>query len=236
MPFVVAGHRGARNLIPENTLPSLAHAVELGVNELEIDLRPSRDGRIMIIHDATVDRTTDGSGAVRELTFEQLRALDAGNGEQIPTLAEVLDATEVSLQVEIKDPAVIDPVLELLDERPGEISRLAPTSFDAESVHRLARAWPDVCVGLINAVARPGLLDEAIEVGAGRVLVGLESTDTAFVRAAHRYGLQVNVWQVNTVADVHQAVDLGVDGFTTDDPRVVAQAGYTLTDQGLVRT
>lgn len=235
MPFVVAGHRGARNLLPENTLPSLALAADLGVTELEIDLRPSADGEVMVIHDAKVDRTTDGTGEVSALSFEQLRALDAGGGEPIPTFTEVLDATNLSLQMEIKDSAVIDPVMALLAGRPDETHRLAPTSFDPDSVRRMVELLPDATVGLIRSDAPMQMLDDAEALGAGRVLVRHESADAAFVNAAHERGLRVDLWPVNTVAQVQHAVDLGVDGFTTDDPRVLQAAGYTLTADGLAR-
>lgn len=235
MPFVVAGHRGARNLVPENTLPSLALAAELGVTELEIDLRPSADGEVMVIHDARVDRTTDGTGEVSALSFEQLRALDAGGGEPIPTFTEVLDATDLSLQMEIKDPAVIDLVMALLASRPEETHRLAPTSFDPDSVRRMAEFLPHATVGLIRSDAPMQMLDDAEALGAGRVLVRHESADAGFVNAAHERGLRVDLWPVNTVAQVQHAVDLDVDGFTTDDPRVLQAAGYTLSADGLVR-
>lgn len=235
MTFVLAGHRGAMALAPENTLPSFALAAELGVTELEIDLRLSRDGEVVVIHDATVDRTTNGSGAVSDMTYAELRALDAGNGEPIPTFTDVLDATDLPLQLEIKDPAVIDPVMELLADRESQTHRLAPTSFNPDSVRRMAKSMPNACVGLIHQVASLRLIDEAQALGARRVLVGLESADADFVSAAHGRGLRVDLWPVNTASAVQHAVDLGVNGFTTDDPRVVAAAGYTLTDAGLAR-
>lgn len=234
MNTYVAGHRGARNVVPENTIPSFLAAVEIGVNELEFDLRASSDGQVVVMHDATVDRTTNGTGLVSELTFAELRELDAGNGAQIPTFAEVLDATSCSLQVEIKDPRAIEPMMDLLRERSVEVHRLAPTSFDTESVARLAQLLPDLCVGLICKEASEEVLDRAAELGAGRVLVSFRNATPEFVQRAHDRGFRVDVWPIDTPEQVRSTVELNADGFTTDDPRIVAEAGFRVTNDGLI--
>lgn len=236
MPCIVVGHRGARDLSPENTLASLATAVEIGVNELEIDLRLSSDGHIVIVHDATVDRTTDGRGRVSDLSLTELKELNAGDGQQIPTLPEVLDATSHSLQLEVKDPLVIDPLMELLRTRPDEIERLAPTSFDTASVERLATLLPGTCVGLISTQSSNHLLDVATGIGARRVLVRIEHITKLFVDAARERGFRVDTWPVATADQVRRAVELGVDGFTTDDPRIVSNAGFRVGPHGIVES
>ena len=86
----VVGHRGAAGVLPENTLAGFRYAIELGVDYVECDVHLSRDGQLVVMHDATVDRTTDATGAICDLDFNRIRALDAGEGEQIPTLDEVL--------------------------------------------------------------------------------------------------------------------------------------------------
>src|SRR5699024_7124147 len=124
----VVGHRGACTLVPENTLPSFRTALEIGVNELELDLRATRDGQVVVyalvqgrrggragvgvvVPDAAVDGTSDGSGRVSELTCEEIRWLDAGDGAQVHTVAEVLDATAGSLQVDMKEARAIVPMM-----------------------------------------------------------------------------------------------------------------------------
>lgn len=221
-------------MVPENTLPSFRAALKIGVNELELDLRATQDGQVVVIHDASVDRTTDGTGLVAELTFEEIRRLDAGGGAPIPTFAEVLDATTGSLQTEIKDPRAIDPMMATLADRPEAMARLAPTSFDAGSVGRLAELLPNVCVGLISKEASAALLNRAAELGARRVLVRLAAATAEFVQQAHDRGFRVDVWPIDTPEQVRQAVELDADGFTTDDPRIVAAAGFRVTDEGLV--
>ena len=111
MTYIV-GHRGAAGLRPENTLSSFRLAVELGVDRLECDVSLTKDGHAVFIHDATVDRTTNGTGRVRELTLDEIRALDAGDGEKIPLLSEYLQflkETGRPSEVEIKDPDVLGP-------------------------------------------------------------------------------------------------------------------------------
>jgi glycerophosphoryl diester phosphodiesterase len=235
MDFTNCGHRGAMSTAPENTMASFRLAAEQGANELELDLRLSKDGVIVVIHDDTVDRTTDGSGAVADLTAEELRTLDAGNGETIPTFEEVLDGTDVRLQIEIKDPAVIDPLVALLDQRPEEIQRLSPCCFDEDTVALLSRRLPSTVVGLISKTGSHELLERAVDLGAGRVLVGWAGTDRELVRAARDRGLHFSVWPVNTAEQLHNAVELGVDGFTTDHPPLLFENGYKLHDGRLTR-
>ncbi|HLS64142.1 MAG TPA: glycerophosphodiester phosphodiesterase family protein, partial [Ruania sp.] len=105
---------------------------------------------------------------------------------------------------------------------------------DADSVGRLVQLLPDVCVGLISKEATTAVLDRAAELGAGRVLVRLAAATAEFVRTAHERGFRVDVWPVDTSDQVRQAVELDADGFTTDDPRLVVEAGYRVTDEGLV--
>lgn len=234
MNTYVVGHRGASDLVPENTIPSFLRALEIGVNELELDLRASSDGQVVVMHDAAVDRTTDGTGLVSELTLAQIRELDAGNGSPVPTFAEVLDATTGSLQVEIKDSKAIDPMMAVLRDRPEAVQRMAPTSFDVDNVARLAALLPEVCVGLISKEASAEVLDRAAELGARRVLVGIAAVDAEFVQTAHDRGFRVDVWPIDTPDQVRRAVELGADGFTTDDPRIVGAAGFRVSDDGLV--
>ncbi|NED98014.1 glycerophosphodiester phosphodiesterase [Phytoactinopolyspora alkaliphila] len=234
MNFINCGHRGAMSTAPENTLSSFAAAVEQGANEIELDLRLSKDGTIVVIHDATVDRTTDGSGAVSTLTLDELRTFDAGDSERIPTFDEVLDATDVALQIEIKDPAVIEPLSALLADRADHLDRLSPTSFDEDVVGDVARRLPSTLVGLISKTASYELLDRAEALGARRVLVGWEGTDRPLVRTAQDRGFHVNVWPVNSAEQLRTAAELGVDGFTTDYPGLLFEHGYDLRDGRLV--
>lgn len=234
MGFVVAGHRGAPLLQPENTLVSFVEALRLGVNEVELDLRLSRDGHIVVIHDATLDRTTDGTGPVADTDLAALKVLDAGAGQGIPTFEEVLDGIDARLQAEIKDPAVIEPLVTLLQPRPQEWGRCSLTSFSAEVVAALAARLPFIEVGLISRDPSGELLAEAQAMGASRVLVSHAMLDQHLVRTAHMHGLRVDVWPVESAEDVQRAYDLGADGFTVDDPTLLRRSGWELCEDQLV--
>ncbi|MYW19740.1 glycerophosphodiester phosphodiesterase, partial [Streptomyces sp. SID2955] len=105
MNFLTIGHRGVMGVEPENTLRSFAAAQRAGLDLIELDLHLSKDGALVVMHDADVDRTTDGSGPIAEKTLAELRALDAGRGERVPVFEEVLEAVRAPLQAEIKDVA-----------------------------------------------------------------------------------------------------------------------------------
>lgn len=234
MEFANCAHRGAMTVAPENTLEAFRLAVEQGANEVELDLRLSKDGFLVVMHDATVERTTGARGAVADLTYAELRDLDAGEGQRIPSLVEVLDRIDVRLQVEIKDPAVIAPLADLIARRPGEVERISPCSFDEASVSAVAERLPGAIAGLISKAGAPETVRRAESLGARRVLFGWPGTDRALVEQAQQRGLHVNVWPVNTPAQLADAAALGVDGFTTDYPPLLGENGYTVSGGRLV--
>ncbi|TDE15095.1 glycerophosphodiester phosphodiesterase [Jiangella asiatica] len=223
MGIANCAHRGAAAELPENTMAAFRLAVAQGADELELDLRLSADGRLVVMHDATVDRTTSGSGAVSALTWDELRALDAGGGEPVPSFEEVLDGTEARLQVEIKAPEAIGPLARLLAERPAELDRISPCCFDQDVVAELAVRFPSAPVGLISKTGSAALVERAVELGASRVLFGWSGMTKDLVAAAHERDLEVSVWPVETAEQLQDALALGVDGFTTDHPGRMAQ-------------
>jgi len=114
--MIIMGHRGAAALEPENTLLSIERAIHIGVNAVEIDVRLSKDKELVVIHDATVDRTTDGIGPVCDFTVDELKQLDAGKGQRIPTLQEVVEVinNKVTLVIELKEEGTAKSVFELI--------------------------------------------------------------------------------------------------------------------------
>ncbi|WP_158542992.1 glycerophosphodiester phosphodiesterase [Phytoactinopolyspora halophila] len=234
MEFINCAQRGLRRAAPENTIASFELAVEHGANEIELDLRLSRDGTIVVMHDATVDRTTNGTGGVHELTYDELRALDAGGGARIPTFDEVLDAVDVRLQVHLKDPAVIEPLRTLLTRRRDDRERISPCSFDLGCVSVLADQLPGCVVGLVRRTGRRDVVLDAEAHGARRVVFGWTGMDADLVAFARDRGVHCSVWPVNTAEQLHDAVALGVDGFTTDHPSLLFDHGYAVHDGALV--
>lgn len=235
MGFRLAAHRGVMSEKPENTLSSFRLASSFDATEIELDLRASKDGELVVMHDATVDRTTDGTGTVAELTLAELRALDAGEGQRIPTFEEVIDAVDLPFQVEFKSRDAVEPFVDLVTRTPGLATRMSPTSFDEDIVRTLARQLPELPVGLISTQASLDLVDRALGLGARRVLFGWTGTDRTLVDQAHDRDVHYGVWPVNSVDQFVAAAELGVDGVTSDHPRVMRDSGYHVVDGQLTR-
>lgn len=149
--FLRLGHRGAMAHAPENTFRSFRRALELGADGFELDVHRSRDGHLMVIHDARVDKTTHGTGFVAELTLDQLRALDAGDGERIPTLTEVFDAfPSAYIYVELKGEETEILTADLVREKQA-VERVIVGSFDGEKIARVKAYAPEIETSLLLA-------------------------------------------------------------------------------------
>ena len=219
--MIIMGHRGAAALEPENTLLSIATAVEIGVDAVEIDVHLSKDKEIVVIHDATVDRTTNGTGAVSSYTLEEMKRLDAGKGETIPTLQEVMDLIhgKVKLVIELKDEGTEEPVVDLI-KRNGLVENVYVISF----WHRLVRTVKDIEGRIKTGVLFVGCpVDASIaaRVSADALVMKYTFVDKRFVDTAHKEGLTVFVWNIDDPRLVKPYADMGVDGMGTNDPRVL---------------
>lgn len=239
------GHRGAAAVAPENTLPGFEHAVEVGADGVELDVQCSRDGRLVAIHDDTVDRTTDGSGAVDEMTCAELRELDAGHaftpdrgrtfpyrgrGVRIPTLDEVADAVgPLPMIVEVKSARAGRALARWLrDEGAAHRERIVVGGFEADAVDPAARAarWrcayqdellPFVLLGKVglHGLAEPPSADAAM---VPEKRWGIRVVSGGFCRRSHDRGMGVFVWTVNRPGRMRALLDRGVDGLVSDAP------------------
>lgn len=219
--MIIMGHRGAAALAPENTLLSIATAMEIGVDAVEIDVHLSKDKEIVVIHDATVDRTTNGTGAVSSYTVEEMKRLDAGKGETIPTLQEVMDFIhgKVKLVVELKDEGTEGPVVDLI-QRNGLMENVYVISF----WHRLVRTVKDIEGRIKTGVLFVGCpVDASIaaQVSADALVMKYTFVDKRFVDTAHEEGLTVFIWNIDDQRFVKPYADMGVDGMGSNDPRVL---------------
>ncbi|HZG62341.1 MAG TPA: glycerophosphodiester phosphodiesterase family protein, partial [Rubrobacteraceae bacterium] len=142
------GHRGAAGLEPENTLRSFRRAGAEGADAIELDLRLTRDGRLVVLHDSDVNRTTSGSGPVTSMTLREIRHLDAGLGECIPAFEEVLEDTALPIHAELKAIEAAEPLAALIRKHRLD-GRVTPISFDLEALRRVKLSLPDLPVGLI---------------------------------------------------------------------------------------
>jgi glycerophosphoryl diester phosphodiesterase len=221
----VIAHRGASGSYPENTLLALDQALRDGADALEFDVRVSADGVPVVIHDPTVDRTTDGVGRVRALTVAELERLDAGRGERVPRLDAVLERfVEAVMLIDIKDAAASPAVLEIL-MRHGAERRVLVGSFQWRALLPFARA------GIPTTAARVGVAAALLASRVGRAWPAhvaayavperrgrVQVVDERFVSAARTAGRPVHVWTVNRLGDARRLRNLGVSGIITDVP------------------
>ncbi|MEV3875242.1 glycerophosphodiester phosphodiesterase family protein [Streptomyces sp. NPDC049906] len=219
MHFLTIGHRGVMGVEPENTLRSFRAAERAGLDVIELDLHLSKDGALVVMHDARVDRTTDGSGAIADQTLEQLRALDAGLGERVPVFEEVLDAVRTPLQAEIKDVAAARSLAGVLHAR-DLVPRVEVISFHDEALSEVSRLVPGVRTALVASRYGLDVVDRATAVGAGTLVLNIRRLTLEVVEHARRADLRIIGWVVNTPAHLRLARALGLDGATTDHPEI----------------
>lgn len=219
MSFLTIGHRGVMGVEPENTLRSFVHAERAGMDAIELDLHLSKDGALAVMHDADVDRTTDGSGAIAEKTLAELRELDAGQGERVPVFEEVLDAVRSPLQAEIKDAAAARALAEVMLRR-GLVERVEVSSFHDGAVAEVARLVPGVRTVLIASRGQDDAVERAKAVGAATLALNIRRLTLETVERARAEGLKVIGWVVNTQDDLRLVRALRLDGATTDRPEI----------------
>jgi glycerophosphoryl diester phosphodiesterase len=214
------GHRGARAYEPENTLRSFRKAVEMGVDAVEMDVRKTQDGQLVVIHDADVKRTTDGKGLVSELTLKEVKGFSAEKGEKIPTLKEALDFLDkkVKILIELKEAGVEEKVLALVREN-GLQKNVIIVSFLEEALRKVRELDKEVATGLIY-VKHKNPVKAALDLKASYLLTLYRFTHTANVQKAHENGLKVIVWTINKPEEVAEYMKKGVDGIASDKPDI----------------
>ena len=221
MPKIM-GHRGAKAYEPENTLRSIRRALAMGVQAVEIDVHLSQDGHLVVIHDATVDRTTNGRGRVADLTWTALRRLDAGLGEPLPSLAEVVEVVrgQAHLFVEMKDLRAIKPLADFF-ARHHLFEEAHVISFWHPALKELRQLDPRLRTGVLFVgcpVDPAGLAQAAL---AEALVLNYQYVTPGLVQAARRAGLQVAVWNVDTVAELLPLLPLDLDYIGSNAPDVL---------------
>lgn len=224
---VVVGHRGAAGLAPENTLRAFEVALQLGVDGVEFDVQRSADGELMIFHDETLERTTNGQGYLKDFTRTELQNLDAGNkfgevfrGEKIPTLYEVVDFlrhTNLILHLEVKSPHLYAGIAEqLVGFIRGEdmVGRIQVRSFDHQALHKIYQLAPEIAIS--------ELWWEKIPIAHDMAFPTLNALYTLYtpenIAALHQVGKKVTAWTVNDAESAKRLIVMGIDGLTTDYP------------------
>ncbi|HMH70074.1 MAG TPA: glycerophosphodiester phosphodiesterase family protein [Candidatus Saccharimonadales bacterium] len=220
----IIGHRGACGHEPENTLASFKKALELGVDMIELDVYSLKDGELVVIHDDKVDRTTNGTGYVADFIFEELRSLDAGNGEKIPLLGEVLDLIngQVPVNIELKGVGTAGHVAKLINryrtEKRWPNDLFLVSSFNHVELAEFTRHMPAIKTGALIVGIPLTYAAFAQELGSVSVNLDAEFITREFVEDAHERNLEVFVFTVNDERDVRRLRDLGVDGIFSNFP------------------
>lgn len=232
-PLIFA-HRGAKAVAPENTIPAFLKAIELGADGVELDIQFSADGALVVIHNPTLEQTTDGHGRVTSFTLEELKQLDAGvkfdprfAGTRLCTLEEALDAIgdRLLVNIEMKSFAMgtdgmPEQVAEIIRKR-ALYDQVIVSSFNPFALRRLKRTDPRIETGLLYAPDLPIYLSRAwLRPWAKPDAMHPEHVmvDAAYMRWARRNKYPVNVWTVNEAADMQRMIELGVNAIITDYP------------------
>lgn len=242
----IASHRGGGATAPENTLPAIRAALAAGFDYVEVDVALTADRQPVLMHDATVDRTTNGRGRVAALTLTEVRALDAGAwfdpefaGTPVPTFTEFLDVLDASTQraiIELKgmwDAEAVASAISEVDAR-GLESRIAIASFDARTL-ALAESVSEVVPRLLILKHVPAdVVSAAAEAGVRGVIVDHKAVlaDPGLVDEVHAAGVRVVVYTLNSDAQWDEVTALGVDGIVTDDPGTLSRWQQAMTRQG----
>ncbi|GIP40369.1 glycerophosphoryl diester phosphodiesterase [Paenibacillus sp. J31TS4] len=229
-PLVIA-HRGASSEAPENTLVAMRIGIEQGCEGIEFDIHLTKDNQIVVCHDAKVDRTTNGTGAIRDMTLEELRQLDAGSwfdekfaGEKVPTLEEVfaLAPADMLLNIELKESygGAIEPVLAELIRRHNRLDSVVVSSFFHKTLARLREIDPEIKVGALYAhdFLSHRQFAESYPIPLTSLHPGYKYIPCEDIRESVAAGFKVYVWTVNHREDMEKLAACGVSGMISDKP------------------
>lgn len=237
---VIFAHRGASAHAPENTLAAFALAVKQGADAIELDAKLSADGEVVVFHDATVDRTTDGTGRLAQKTLAELRSLDAGQffskkfrGEKIPLLGEVFDAVGNNLLINVELTNYASPRDQLVEKVCTLVKKHALedhvifSSFFASNLKKAQQLLPQVPRGLLALGGWLGAWARSFGFAFGDYATlhpHLNDVTAQEVSRVHKLKRRIHVWTVNKAEDITRLQSWGVDGIFTDDPQMALQA------------
>lgn len=254
MPRVVA-HRGDSEFYPENTLPAFLSAVELGVDVIETDVHLTKDGRIVIWHDPTLERNTDGNGRIEDHTYDELMKYDAGytftkdgktypfrgKGIRLMLLDEALKAcpeSRFNIDLKSKDDKIVDEYISVIRSNHAE-NRICTASFHLQNLKKLRRLAPDFLTSLSTLEVAPIVLRKKLHILPSSIgkthifqiptaMYGIKLIDERFVKEMHKRGAVIMVWTINDENEMKRLFNLGVDTIMTDNPRLLIKAADEL--------
>lgn len=226
----ILGHRGAAGYEPENTLRSFRRALALNVDGIELDVHCCRSGELVVIHDRTVDRTTNGTGEVAAQSYDQLRSLDAGQGEVIPTLNDVCQLVnkKVLIQIELKGGGTAIPTAQLIKTYVAEhhwpLDTFFISSFDHQQLMDIRTQLPTIGIGLLFHGKLPSdFLAYVKPYAAQSIHISRTVVSQPLVKKIHEAGYRVLVYTVNSHDEGVRLRTWGVEGVTADYPDLLMQ-------------
>jgi glycerophosphoryl diester phosphodiesterase len=227
MNVIVVAHRGFSGIYPENTLLAFEKAVEIGADFLELDIHQAKDGNIVVCHDATIDRTTNGSGFIKEMEYSELLKWDAGSwkgypGEKIPLLSDVFRKVgdKIKIFIEIKEcnvPDLISLIKEFRMER-----RVIVGSFNLEYIKQMRSLCGEICTALISSRI-PEDLDLLIKLGIRQLSIEFHQLHKGIVKELVSRGFLVNAWTPDPEEDLKRCLTFGVQFLTTNRPDILKE-------------
>ncbi|MDI6858385.1 MAG: glycerophosphodiester phosphodiesterase family protein [Dehalococcoidia bacterium] len=229
--MLVLSHAACKGHAPENTLAGIRAALALGADAVEVDVRATADGIPVLLHDATVDRTTDGSGPLSAMTFAETRKLNAGDerfpGERVPSLEETVQAAgEMALFLELKETGIERAVLDVI-RKTDSIERCTINSFLGDALTAMRHLEPRLPY-VLTVAGRPDdwdeLLTRALSLNAQGLSVECSLVDGALIEKTLRRAMRVYSWTVNEESEMLRLIGLGVDGIISDFPDRVREA------------
>jgi glycerophosphoryl diester phosphodiesterase len=216
------GHRGAKGNEPENTLVSFEKAIEMGADGIELDVHLSIDGHLVVIHDETIDRTTNGKGAVNQLTLDELKSVRINENFEISTLEEVLDLVNKScfVNIELKNQDTAEKVVQLIEhyisDKKWKNSDFIVSSFDWNALQQVRFLNDTIRIGVLTETDMDLAISFARFMKAEALHPDFQLLTNEYVVAIKEKGILVYPWTVNEIDDIQKMKDFGVDGIITD--------------------
>ncbi len=222
----ILGHRGCAGLEPENTIRAFKKAIDLGVDLIEFDVRMTKDKKLVVIHDEKVDRTTNGQGYVRDFSFKEIRKLNAGKNEKIPSFEETLDLLKTEkpiIVIEIKESDTVKKILNII-KKGGLENKVLIVSFWHNALKKIKEINPRIKTGIL-LVGRPCNLISVVKAAKADFFCSRHNfIDKEVVKGCRKNGFKINVWTVNEFKDIKKMIKLGVDIISSDYPdRVIKE-------------
>jgi len=216
--ILIIAHRGASNVAPENTLKSFKKAIELGADYVEFDVHFSKDEEIIIMHDENTLRTTGREGLIKEMTLKELKRLDAGESEKIPTLDELIDVAKgkIRLQLEIKASGMAEKIVETL-ENSGLIESTLISSFNHSELLNIKQIEPRLKLApLIIGVRQNKTIEEAVLNKYYAIHPFYKLINKKFIDLAHKNNIKINAYTVDSKNAIVKLINMGIDGIITN--------------------